>query len=53
MLAYTLLGMDKEAQQDVDRAKELGIDRGKLEVTIEELKGQRQGGHIKTNDCCL
>ena len=40
-LAYTLLGQDKEAQQDMNRAVELGSDRGPLEDAIEELMKQR------------
>ena len=38
---YTLLGMDAEAQQGIERAVELGFDRTLLERTIEELKKQR------------
>jgi hypothetical protein len=40
-IAYTLLSKDKEAQQDVDRAVELGFDRGALESAIEESKKRR------------
>ena len=40
-LAFTLLGKDKEAQQDVDRAVELGFDRGLLDSAIENAKKQR------------
>ena len=40
-LAYTLLGNDKEAQQDVDRAVELCLDRGAVESAIGELKKHR------------
>ena len=39
--AYALLGNDKEAQQDVNRAVGLGIDRDMLDGSIEELKKQR------------
>ncbi len=38
---YTLLGMDPEAAQDVERAVELGRDRDALESAIEELKKDR------------
>ena len=40
-LAYTLLGNAEEAQQDIDRAVELGLDRGLLEGVIEQAMGQR------------
>ena len=40
-IAYTLLGKDKEAQQDVDQAVGLGLDRDRLEGAIEELKKQQ------------
>lgn len=40
-LAYTMLGKDKVAQPDFDRAVELGIARGALAGTMEELKKQR------------
>ena len=40
-LAYTVLGEDKEAQQDVDRAVGLGIDLGILECALEDAKKQR------------
>ena len=40
-LAFILLGKDTEAEQDVDRAVELGADHGLLEEEIEELKKQR------------
>ena len=39
--AYTLLGRDAEAQKDVARALELGVDRAALETEIERLKSQR------------
>ena len=39
--AYALLGKDKEAQQDVNRAVGLGFDRDMLDGSIEELKKQR------------
>ena len=39
-LAYSRLGKDGEARQDVDRAVGLGYDRALLEGTIEELKTQ-------------
>ena len=38
---YTLLGMDTEAQLDVDRAVELGLDGTDLEAAIVRLKTQR------------
>ena len=41
-VAYTLLGKDKEAQQDVDRAVALGFDRGMLDEATEEFKKERQ-----------
>ena len=40
-IAYTLLGDDDEAQQDVDRAVGLGFGRGRLDGEIEEIKRQR------------
>ena len=40
--AYTLLGKDKEAQQDVDQAVRLGFDRSMLDGAIEGLKKQRK-----------
>ena len=40
-VAYTRLGHDQEAQQYIDRAVELGFDRGELESEIEELKNKR------------
>jgi len=40
-VAYTRLGNDQEAQQDIDRAVELGFDRGGLESEIEDLKNKR------------
>ncbi len=40
-LAYTLLGKDAEAQQDVDKAGELGVDSASLETAIREIKEQR------------
>ena len=39
--AYTLLGMDTDAQRDLDRAVELGVERVPLERKIEDLKKQR------------
>ncbi len=39
--AYTHLGKDKEAQEDVDRAVEPGFERSMLDGQIEELKKQR------------
>ena len=41
LLAHTLLGMDAEAQQNIERPVELGIDRASLEKAIEKLKRQR------------
>ena len=40
-LAYTIISMDAEAQQDVDRAVELGFNRTRLDSTIDELRKQR------------
>ena len=40
-LAYTLAGQDEKAQQDVNRAVELGSDRGALDSAIEELREQQ------------
>ena len=40
-LAYTLLGKDAEANRDVDRAVELGINRSVLDSEIERLKRGR------------
>jgi len=37
----TILGKDTEAQQDMNRAIELGSDRGELEGIIEGIKSQR------------
>ena len=39
-LAYASLGMNAEAQQDIERAIELGFDRGDLESAIAEVKSQ-------------
>ena len=40
-LAYTLLGKDIEAGQDIERAKQLGIDRALLEGMVERAKQMR------------
>ena len=40
-LAYTLLGKDKVAELDIDRAVELGFNRVELEEAIRDLKKQR------------
>ncbi len=40
-VAYTLLGRDAEAQQDVDRAVVLGIDPAALRSEIERLRQLR------------
>ena len=40
--SYQYLGKDSEAQQDLDRAVELGFDRLLLETEIEEGRNQRQ-----------
>lgn len=40
-LAYTALNMDAAAQQDIDRAVELGVDPDLLESWVEEIKEQR------------
>ena len=37
-LAYTLLGKDIEAGQDIERAKQLGIDRALLEGMVKRAK---------------
>ena len=38
---YTFLGMDSEAQQDANRAVELGFDLAVLRRMMEEAKNQR------------
>ncbi len=40
-LAYTILGQDQEAGQDVDRAVELGSNRGVLEEAVADLTERR------------
>lgn len=40
-VAYTLLGNDEDARQDIDAAVALGVSRGGLENLIELLKEQR------------
>ena len=40
-ITYILLGRDAEAQQDVDRAVELGEERAPLEQQIQSLKNLR------------
>ncbi len=40
-LAFTRLGRDAEAGQDLTRAAELGLDRELLERLAEELRQQR------------
>lgn len=40
-LVYTMLGMDAEAEEDINRAVELGGDRTYLEWEVEKLKEQR------------
>lgn len=40
-LAYTLVGMDVEAQRDIDQAVELGVDRVRLEGMVEQAKKAR------------
>jgi len=40
-LAYVFLGMDDDAQYDIERALELGIDRAALEAQIEFIKMMR------------
>jgi hypothetical protein len=37
-LAYTMLNMNTEAQQDFDSAVRLGIDPSSLQAEIEKLK---------------
>ena len=39
--AYTLLGRDAEAREDIARAKELGADGDLLDAQIEAIKSQR------------
>ena len=39
-LSYTALGKDSEADEDVKRAEELGVDSTSLEGAIAELKTQ-------------
>lgn len=41
-LAHIVLGGDAEAQQDVDRAAELGLDRALLQEMVEQAKQLRQ-----------
>jgi len=36
-VVHTLLSEDSDAQKDIDRAVELGIDRGPLESEIREM----------------
>ncbi len=40
-IAYTLLDKDAEAQQDIDRAVELGVNRATLEGRVEQVKQER------------
>ena len=40
-LAYTVRGMDAEANQDVNRPVELGFDRAVLARDIQKLQKQR------------
>ena len=40
-MVYTLLGRDDEAREDVERAVELGGDRGALEREMERLRQER------------
>ncbi len=40
-MAYTMLGNDSEAQEDIGRAVELGYDARLLLSLIDELKNQR------------
>ena len=40
-LAYTFLGNDAEASQDIDEAMEMGFDRAILEQAISKIKKQR------------
>jgi len=40
-MAYTMFGMDVEAQQDINRVVELGFDPSVYETEIERLKKQR------------
>ena len=41
-IAYTFLGRDDDAEQDVDKAEELGHDRSLVEADIVAIKDQRQ-----------
>ena len=40
-IAYTSLGDDAAAQEDLERAVDLGFDRGPLEAAIQRVKEQR------------
>ena len=40
-LAYTALGQDREAEQDIQKAVELGIDAGLLRAAVEQVKAPR------------
>ena len=40
--AYTLLKRDREAQADIERAVELGIDRGLAQMIVEQGKQLRE-----------
>ncbi len=42
LIQDTMLGMDTEAQQAIERAVELGIERYSLEESIQKLKGDRK-----------
>ena len=40
-LAYTMLGLDAEAEVDLNQATNLGVDGNTLTAAIEEIKGSR------------
>jgi len=44
-LAYTELGRDAEAEEDIEQAVKLGVDENSLMAAIEELKESRSCGH--------
>ncbi len=40
-VAYTSVGKDAEARQDIERAVELGVERATVEQAVEQAKQQR------------
>ncbi len=40
-LAYTFVGMDEKAEQDIDRAIELRVDRALLKQMVRQVKQAR------------